>query len=640
MAESSRVGSYRCEFIDDVPELLVCGFCKHAANGPNITMCCGELFCQACIASVLEEKRPCPSCQEPTFSTFLNPKFERSIKSLCVHCTMKDRECQWTGKLEQLEAHLDAETGDCEYVDIECPEKCGQQFQKHQLATHIANECPERDFVCMYCGFKATYDIVSNKHWPECKNYPVKCPNECNIGAVERSFLEDHLNMCSLQVVECDFSYAGCNKKLQRQDMEKHVEESTREHLALMAAASVRMSREFEQKLQEQRDEFRGYLEQKEKKTAEQFKQKDKELKHVQESFQETQKALQVANEKQQQLERQNVERNQMLQAQIVDLRNQTEMRDKEIQKKLEQQIQVLGEQLQQKKREIQNLQQADERLRENLKQNERETKDKEKQLRELQVKHDQAKQQIVAVEKQLQTQSKELQAKLKENEQQTQQVDQKLEREVQQLQKKHKELKTRQDRQTQAVDTKITAIQRQTQEKTTQIEKRVDGCENYNFPLIVIDNFKLQERNGIWRSSSHGSQCMYTHSGGYKFQFVISAEGKHVSVKLEAHSGPFDDSLQWPAKYTITLQLLNQHRDQDHVTVTKELEWKLPYDMRRHRNPYKGLMWGRFEPSMEHSEVVTILISDMFIACDDLKWNAERLTQYLKNDCLHFRIV
>ena len=253
MAESSRVGSYRCEFIDDVPEHLVCGLCKHAANGPSITMCCGELFCQACIAPVLEEKRPCPSCQEPTFSTFLNPKFERSIKSLRVHCTMKDRGCQWTGKLEQLEAHLDVETGDCEYVDIECPEKCGQQIQKCQLATHISNECPERDFVCMYCGFKATYDTVSNEHWPECQNYPVPCPNRCDIGAVERNMLEDHLNMCSLQVVECDFSYAGCNKKLQRQDMEKHVEESTREHLALMAAASVRMSWEFEQKLQEQR---------------------------------------------------------------------------------------------------------------------------------------------------------------------------------------------------------------------------------------------------------------------------------------------------------------------------------------------------------------------------------------------------
>ena len=67
--------------------------------------------------------------------------------------------------------------------------------------------------------------------------------------------------MCSLQVIECDFSYAGCNEKLQRQDMEKHVEENTQKHLALMAAASMKMNQE----LQEQRDEFRGHLKQKER---------------------------------------------------------------------------------------------------------------------------------------------------------------------------------------------------------------------------------------------------------------------------------------------------------------------------------------------------------------------------------------
>ena len=667
MAESSRVGSYRCEFIDDVPEHLVCGLCKHAANGPSITMCCGELFCKACIASALEEKRPCPSCKEPTFSTFLNPKFEKSIKNLRVHCTMKDRGCQWTGQLEQLDTHLEVETGDCEHVDIECPEKCGQQIQKRQLAAHIANECPERDFVCQYCGFKATYVIISNKHWPECQNYPVPCPNECSIGAVERNILEDHLNTCPLQVVECDFSYAGCNKKLQRQDMEKHVEESTREHLTLMAAASVRMSREFEKMMQEQRDEFQGCLKQEketteqlqqyvrnlqesqdkdrmrqeleQKETAEQFKQKDKEIKHFQESFQETQKALQVANEKLQQLERQNVERNQTMQAQIVDVRNQMERRDKQTQKELEQKIQVLTEQLQQKKREIQNLQQADERLRENLQRNARESKEKEKQLQEqLQVKHEQAKQQIVAVEKQLKTESKEFLARLMKNEQQTQQVNQKLEREVQQLQRKHDEFQTKHDRQTEVAEVKMTDIEREIQEKTTQIEKRVHDCESYNFPPIILTDFKpttdtktdYKHMTSIKRmqmflgipSDIHNSQHMYTHSGGYNFYLRIyenvrgEGQGTHVSVELVPCKGLFDGSLRWPAKCTITLQLLNQHRDQDHHTVTKELEWQNPIDRTR-----------------------AVTFSDKFIAHDDLKWNAEKHTQYLKDDCLHFRI-
>ena len=482
MAESSRVGSYKCEFIDEVSEYLICGLCKHAANGPSITTCCGELFCQACIASALEKKTPCPSCEEPTFSTFLNPRYERDIKNLCVHCTMKDRGCEWTGKLKQLDAHLDAETGDCEYVDIECPEKCGQQIQKCQLDTHVANECPERDFVCMYCGFKATYNIVSNEHWPECQNYPVPCPNRCGIGAVKRNLLEDHLNTCPLQVVECDFSYAGCHKKLQRQDMEKHVEESTQEHLALMAAASVRMSWEFEQKLKEQRDEFQkklqgqrdefqGYLEQKERETAEQLKQKDREIKAV------------------------------------------------------------------------------EERLQQSVRQN---------------------------------------------------------------------------DRQLRAVNIKIT----DTQEKTTQIERKVCDCENYNFPLVKL---KLEDRD-VQR------QFLFTHSGGYKFCFVVSKRGTHVSVKLEAHSGPSDDSLRWPAKCTITLQLLNQHRDQDHVTVTKELEWEQPW---LEEWPIPALGHRKASGKVRRLDrPVSILISDKFITCDDLCWNAERQTQYIKDDHLHFKVI
>ena len=169
------------------------------------------------------------------------------------------------------------------------------------------------------------------------------------------------------------------------------------------------------------------------------------------------------------------------------------------------------------------------------------------------------------------------------------------------------------------------TDIRRQIQEKTTQIEKRVHDCENYNFPLVKL---KLKDRDVQ-------SQFLFTHSGGYKFCVVASKRGTHVSVKLEAHSGVFDNSLRWPAKCTITLQLLNQHRDQDHVTVTKELEWEPPWLAE----------WAT--PALGHRGKVTrqnrplsILISDTFITCNDLCWNAERQTQYIKNSYLHFKVI
>ena len=101
---------------------------------------------------------------------------------------------EWKGKVEQLDTHLNLDSGDYQYVDVECPDKCGQQVQERQLATHVANKWSKRSFTCMHCGFKATYEVVSEKHWPECQNYPVSCPNWCQIGAVERNTLEDHLH--------------------------------------------------------------------------------------------------------------------------------------------------------------------------------------------------------------------------------------------------------------------------------------------------------------------------------------------------------------------------------------------------------------------------------------------------------------
>ena len=178
------------------------------------------------------------------------------------------------------------------------------------------------------------------------------------------------------------------------------------------------MTQEFEKKLQEQRDEFRGYLEQKEKETAEQLKLKDKVIKAVEE---------QLA----------------------------------------------------------------------------RQTEQFQESLREAQTAH-QVKLQLVEAEQR----------------EQTQQANQSLEREVQQLQKKLDELETKQERQTQAVDTKMTDIGRQIQEKTNQIEKRVCNCE---FPPIIIDNFRAWFRSS---AATDCSQCMYTHTGGYRFYFVVYENG------------------------------------------------------------------------------------------------------------------
>lgn len=150
---------------------------------------------------------------------------------------MKDRGCEWTGKLKDLEAHLDVNTGDCEYVDVECPnESCNERFQKYDLSSHLSYYCPKREHTCQFCGLKGSYSLVHSNHGPQCQSYPVPCPNACGEQSIARGSLSDHLLECSGGEVECEFSYAGCKVKLPRQGMETHMKDSARHHLSLLSA--------------------------------------------------------------------------------------------------------------------------------------------------------------------------------------------------------------------------------------------------------------------------------------------------------------------------------------------------------------------------------------------------------------------
>ena len=584
MAASVKVGGYQCKFIVEVPDDLLCKSCRHVARQPHLTSCCGAHYCHTCIAAILQDNKPCPSCKEDTFTIFMNRREHQKILALPVCCRMKDSGCQWTGRLEQLETHLDANTGDCQYLNIECPEKCGHKVQKHHLATHIANECPKRDFTCMYCDFKSTYEVVSEKHWPECQNYPVPCPNRCQIGSVERNTLEDHLNMCRLGIVECDFSYAGCNEKLQRQDMEKHVEENTQKHLALMAAASIKTNQEFRQELQVQRDKFQGDLEQKDRqiKVAEEHlqqsvREKENQIESMQKSFQKEQQKMQQQLEEK---ERHMKHVQESLQEQLQEKQQQIEaLKAQTIQVKQdhEEKIEAVKERLQQTVRE---REEQIENVRETLQ------KEHEKQIKALKV-------QIVQVKQ--------------DHEEQIKAVKQQREEQIKSL-----EVQSQQQ---------IGNLEKQLKETERELELQLNiklGVPPFH---LTMYNFNLwKTRNIHWLSPA-----MYTHPRGYKFCILVKPYGNysmgswwrgevyHVSVSFLPMSGKFDATLQWPAKFTITLQLLNQHRDRNHITVTKQFEWT----------------------ETNGSQYFT----EELLAHNNLESNAQKQAQYLKYDCLRFCI-
>ncbi len=235
---------YECEFLDSVPDELLCKKCTLVARRLVITGCCGESFCQTCIA---DTNTPCPACGSNEVSSFKQVKNQRLISNLRVYCSMKERGCVWSGPLDQLDTHLDPDLDNCQYVDTKCPLNCLQAIPKNKVDQHVAQECTKRPHVCQHCGFKATYEEVVDTHLPECKYVPLQCPNMCGVSC-EREVMEDHMKICRLEEVECEFSSVGCDGRFIREDQDEHARQNSQKHLTLTASLAA----ETEQKLQDQ----------------------------------------------------------------------------------------------------------------------------------------------------------------------------------------------------------------------------------------------------------------------------------------------------------------------------------------------------------------------------------------------------
>ncbi len=250
MAISASEG-YKCEFIDSVFEDFYCKKCTLVARRLTIATCCGESFCQTCIADTQEQGQPCPVCGENEFTTFEFIKNQKRISNLKVYCSMKERGCVWSGTLDQLDSHLDPHLDNCQYVDTNCPLNCLQAIPKNKVKQHVAQECTKRPHVCQHCGFKGTYEKVIDIHLPECLYVPLQCPNMCGVSC-EREVMEDHMKICRLQEVDCEFNHVGCDSRFVREDQDEHTRLNSHKHLILTATLTVESKKQLVEMLVKQ----------------------------------------------------------------------------------------------------------------------------------------------------------------------------------------------------------------------------------------------------------------------------------------------------------------------------------------------------------------------------------------------------
>ena len=143
---------------------------------------------------------------------------------------------------------------------------------------------------------------------------------------------------------------------------------------------------------------------------------------------------------------------------------------------------------------------------------------------------------------------------------------------------------------------------------------------------VIKMSQFSKSSQDG-WSSPS-----FTTHEVGYKMFMKVYANGyihgegyeNSISVALYLMKSEHDERLTWPMKGTVNIQLLNILVDEDHSRV---VEFKFNGRDQKMCSVTNGRCAER--ASWAHK----------FIALDNLSYNQHRRHQYLKDNCIYFRV-
>ena len=124
-------------------------------------------------------------------------------------------------------------------------------------------------------------------------------------------------------------------------------------------------------------------------------------------------------------------------------------------------------------------------------------------------------------------------------------------------------------------------------------------------------------------------SPPFYTSYGGYKMCIRVDAngcgnsKGTHISVFTYLMRGENDDNLSWPYTGTVTVELLNQLENRNHYPLSKKFVSDRGQRVVNHDFVAQGRASGHYE----------------YIPHSSLHYDLKKNCQYLKDDCLYFRL-
>ena len=157
-----------------------------------------------------------------------------------MRCANTERGCQWTGTVGTLDDHITS----CLFALVPCPNKCeGDKgagelllIKKH-LDQHLKTECPKRAYECLHCGEKGTFTSIIEDHDQVCEKKIVACPNKgsgCSVS-MERGQTKEHVSSdCEYTEVACVYESLGCGVRIPRKNIIEHQENEDKVHLNVM----------------------------------------------------------------------------------------------------------------------------------------------------------------------------------------------------------------------------------------------------------------------------------------------------------------------------------------------------------------------------------------------------------------------
>ncbi|XP_037528949.1 uncharacterized protein LOC119406287 [Rhipicephalus sanguineus] len=126
-------------FVDEVPNLRVCGLCRMIPRR-ILVLPCGHLLCQSChTASSQGCRGQCPLDQEP-FEEDECDSYDfptRKANALKVYCWNEAHGCQIQETMEDMLRHYEKE---CTFHTVECL-RCGEEVLHRELSTHYVAGC-------------------------------------------------------------------------------------------------------------------------------------------------------------------------------------------------------------------------------------------------------------------------------------------------------------------------------------------------------------------------------------------------------------------------------------------------------------------------------------------------------------------